>query len=74
MINVNEGRCEIKGNATTLMSELTIIMTNLREIDSDIFDDACFNRCVELSGMSEDEIREHVNKRMKELIDSLFSE
>ena len=62
MIKVNEGHCEVKGDAVTLMSELTIIMTNLRETDSDVFDDDCFNRCIELSSMSEVEIREHAIK------------
>ena len=66
MIKCDEGRTEIKGTAIELIAELTTLMKSLREL-SDVFDDDCLHRCVEISGKTEEEVEEKIKENLKEM-------
>ena len=74
MIEVTKEYCKIEGRAVNLMTELVIVMRRLRSLDSNLFDDECFNMCVALSAKSDEDIRKESLQLLDKMFDKLMEE
>ena len=66
MINLSDSRCIIKGSRLDLLSELTTLMHELRDVAG--FDDENFLTCMKVSKLTPDQALEAAVNKFKEMV------
>ena len=65
MINLSDSRCIIKGSKLDILSELTSLMHELRDLG---FDDENFLTCMKVSKLTPDQALEAAVNKFKEMV------